>query len=406
MPNNKIDEKNINEVLERGVELFFPKKEELAKLLMSGKKLRIYCGFDPSAPSLHIGNAVLIKKLGDFQKLGHQVIFLVGDFTGMIGDPTDKLATRKKLTREEVEANAKNYQKQAAAYIDFDGDNPAELRYNSEWSDPLTFKDLIELSSNFTVQQMIQRDMFQERIREEKPIHLHEFLYPLAQGYDSVMLDVDLEIGGNDQMFNMLCGRDLMKALKNKEKHVLTMKLLADDKGAKMSKSEGNVVWLDDAPENMYGKVMSWPDGLIGIGFELCADIPFADAQDIYKQLADDQANPRDLKMKLAFEITKINHGEEKAQAAQEYFIKTIQKKELPNEVRSEKVEVRSINIVDLLTKIKMASSKGDARRLIQQKGIRVNGEVVEDENALIDIKDEGIILQRGKHQFIKVIYK
>ncbi len=406
MPNNKIDEKNINEVLERGVELFFPKKEELAKLLMSGKKLRIYCGFDPSAPSLHIGNAVLIKKLGDFQKLGHQVIFLVGDFTGMIGDPTDKLATRKKLTREEVEANAKNYQKQAAAYIDFDGDNPAELRYNSEWSDPLTFKDLIELSSNFTVQQMIQRDMFQERIREEKPIHLHEFLYPLAQGYDSVMLDVDLEIGGNDQMFNMLCGRDLMKALKNKEKHVLTMKLLADDKGAKMSKSEGNVVWLDDAPENMYGKVMSWPDGLIGIGFELCADIPFADAQDIYKQLADDQANPRDLKMKLAFEITKINHGEEKAQAAQEYFIKTIQKKELPNEVRSEKVEVRSINIVDLLTKIKMASSKGDARRLIQQKGIRVNGEVVEDENALIDIEDEGIILQRGKHQFIKVIYK
>jgi tyrosyl-tRNA synthetase len=369
-------------------------------------KLLKNCGFDPSAPSLHIGNAVLIKKLSEFQKLGHQVIFLIGDFTGMIGDPTDKLATRKKMSRNDVLRNAQNYKKQASAYLDFAGDNPAELRHNSEWSDKITFKDLIEISSNFTVQQMIQRDMFQERIKEGKPIHFHEFLYPLAQGYDSVALDVDLEIGGNDQMFNMLCGRDLIKAVKNKEKLVLTMKLLADDKGAKMSKSEGNVVWLDDSPENMYGKVMSWPDGLIGIGFELCTNVPFDEMEKIHKELKKNRINPRDLKMKLAYEITKINHGKGRADEAQEYFVKTIQKKELPQEVRSEKLEVRIINIIDLLIKVKLASSKSEARRLIKQKGIKVDGTVILNENKKIDIKDGGIILQRGKHQFVKVVYE
>jgi len=230
---SKEQEQEIDEILTRGVEKIYPSKEELKKSLMSGKKIRLYCGYDPTAKSLHIGNAISINKLGQFQKLGHEVIFLIGDFTGMIGDPTDKSATRNKLTREDTLRNSENYKKQASGYLKFDGENPAIVRYNSEWSDKLTFKDLIGLSSNFTVQQMLERDMFEKRIKEEKPVYLHEFLYPLAQGYDSVAMDVDLEIGGNDQMFNMLAGRDLMKAIKGKEKFVLTMKILARTRMAK-----------------------------------------------------------------------------------------------------------------------------------------------------------------------------
>ena len=270
------DEKLIDEVLSRGVEQVFPDKEMLKKKLMSGERIRLYCGYDPSAPALHIGNAATISKLSQFQKLGHEVIFLVGDFTGMIGDPTDKGATRKKLTRVEVLENAKDYQEQAGGYLKFDGENPARVMYNSEWSDKLTYRELIELSSNFTVQQMLARDMFQKRLADEKPIYLHEFLYPLAQGYDSVAMDVDLEVGGNDQMFNMLCGRTLQKNINNKEKFVLTLKLLADETGKKMGKTEGNAVFLNQTPEDMYGAVMSWTDGTIVPGFEMVTDVsPF-----------------------------------------------------------------------------------------------------------------------------------
>ena len=269
MPKPITDEKQVDELLDRGVEIIYPNRKELKEKLMKGDRIRLYCGFDPSAPSLHIGNAIAINKLAQFQALGHEVIFLIGDFTGMIGDPTDKSSARVKLTREEVEKNCEAYKEQAGVYLDFEGKNPAQVKYNSEWSDKMTFRDLIEVSSNFTVQQMIQRDMFQKRLEEEKPIYLHEFLYPLAQGYDSVAMDVDLELGGNDQMFNMMAGRDLMKAMGMKDKFVLTLKLLADETGKKMGKSEGNAVFLDQTPENMYGAIMSWTDGVIAIGFEV-----------------------------------------------------------------------------------------------------------------------------------------
>ena len=400
------DKEKINEVLTRGVEQIFPDKESFAKVLASGKRISLYCGFDPSAPSLHIGNAILINKLAQFQALGHEVIFLIGDFTGMIGDPTDKRATRKKMTREEVLANSKFYKKQASVYLKFDGTNPAKVLYNSEWGDKVTFKDLIEITANFTVQQMIQRDMFQERLKQEKPIHLHEFLYPVAQAYDSVAMDVDLEIGGNDQMFNMLCGRDLMKAMKNKEKFVLTTKLLVDPTGKKMGKSEGNIVSMDETANNMYGQIMSWPDGLIAPGFELCTQIPMAEVKAIDKQLADDKINPRDLKMKLAYEITRIIHGENAAQEARQYFVKTVQKKEVPDEVRSKKLEARSMNIVELLVELELANSKSEARRLIKQGGIRVNGEAVDDIDKKIKLDKKGILLQRGKRQFVRVLSK
>jgi len=396
------DEKSVEEFLQKGVAEIFPGKEALKKRMMMDKPMTVYCGFDPSAASLHIGNAILLNKLGQLQQLGHRVIFLIGDFTGMIGDPTDKSATRKKLTREEVLANAKNYKQQASGYLHFEGENPAQIRYNSEWSDKMTFRDLIELSSNFTVQQMIQRDMFKKRMEEEKPIYLHEFLYPLAQGYDSVAMDVDLEIGGNDQMFNMLCGRDLMQVLKKKEKFVLTMKLLADDSGKKMGKSEGNAVFLDQTPEDMYGRVMSWADGVLGVAFELCTDLPMAEVQAVYQELKDPSTNPRDIKMRLAFAIVRMNHGQKEAQKAQDYFIKTIQKKEVPEDIKTVILKQGDF-LTDVLVAEGLAASKGDARRKIQQGGVKLDETVVSDSQLKVEVSFQGKILKVGKREFRKI---
>jgi len=399
------DKNKIEEVLTRGVENIYPNREALEKVLLSGKKIRLYCGFDPNAPALHIGNAISLMKLGQFQALGHEIIFLIGDFTGMIGDPTDKTAARKKLTRKEVLANAKNYKKQASAYIKFNGANPAEIMYNGKWLDKLSFKDLIEVTSNFTAQQMFARDMFQERIKAEKPIYLHEFLYPVAQAYDSVAMDVDLEVGGNDQTFNMLCGRDLMKAMKNKEKFVLTMKLLVDSSGKKMGKTEGNIVNLDETPENMYGQVMSWSDGVIEAGLELCTNLRLEEIIYMIGQIKKGE-NPRDKKMRLAYEITKINYGEKKAKAAEEFFVKTVQKKEVPEEVVNYNLPIANWKLADLLVEVKLAASKGEVRRLIEQGGIKVDGGAIKDINKEINITEKGVLLQRGKRGFVRVILK
>jgi tyrosyl-tRNA synthetase len=402
MANIITDEKSIDEVLSRGVENIFPSKEELKKVLMSGKRIRLYCGYDPTAESLHIGNAISINKLGQFQKLGHEVFFLIGDFTGMIGDPTDKSAARKKLTREEVIKNSENYQKQASGYLKFDGENPAKVLHNSEWQDKMTFKDLIELSSNFTVQQMIQRDMFQKRMEEEKPIYLHEFLYPLAQGYDSVAMDVDLEIGGNDQMFNMLCGRDLQKTINNKEKFVLTVKLLADETGKKMGKTEGNVINLNVSPNDMFGQVMAWSDGLIFPGFELATNIPENVLAKIKEKMTNSETNPRDLKIQLAYEITKINHGEEKAKEAKEYFEKTFSKKEVPEDIAEIKVEENN-KLIDILVANKLALSNSDARRKIEQGGVEIDGNKIEDFKTVLTSEYDGKVMKVGKKDFAKI---
>ena len=407
------DKKLVKELLTRGVEKIYPNYESLEKKLISGARIRLYCGYDPTAPSLHIGNAISLNKLAQFQALGHEVIFLIGDFTGLIGDPTDKKTARQKMTRAEVLANAAHYQEQASAYLKFDGDNPAKLMYNSTWNDKLTFRDLIELSSNFTVQQMISRDMFQERLKEAKPIYLHEFLYPLAQAYDSVVLEVDLEIGGNDQMFNMMCGRDLLRALKNKEKSVLTMKLLADENGKKMGKSEGNVVFLNETANNMYGQIMSWPDGTIISGFELCTNIPLAEVRKIEAELKKGEANPRDFKMKLAREITSLNRGQAAAAKAQENFIKTIQKKEIPAEMEVYSVKKKQNTLVDLLVETKLVKSKTEARQKIEEGAIKIkieSGETDREEMQVIkDVKYEidfsgvkSVIIQKGKFNFVR----
>ncbi|MBU1176836.1 MAG: tyrosine--tRNA ligase [Patescibacteria group bacterium] len=395
-------EQKIQEVLTRGVENIYPNKESFEKLLKSGKKIRLYCGFDPTAPSLHIGSAVQIRKLAQFQKLGHEVIFLIGDFTGMIGDPTDKSETRPILTREQLFKNSESYTKQAGRILDFSGENPAKIMYNSEWNDKLSFVDLIKLASNFTVQQLLVRDMFQERIKQNKPIYLHEFLYPLGQAYDSVAMDVDLEIGGNDQMFNMLCGRDLIKAVSNKEKFVLTTKLLTDPKGDKMGKTTGNMVVLDEKPNEMFGQIMSWTDGLIIPGLELCTDIPMEEINQIEQDIKEDKLNPRDAKAKLAKEIVSIHHSKKEAEQAEKEFEKVFKEKEKPADMEVYKVSESKVGIIDILFDSKLVSSKGEAKRLIEQGGVKVDDKKIEDCNQKIAIKDK-MVIQAGKRKFIQI---
>ena len=403
-----IGSEKIKEVLGRGVEKIYPSREELERLLMSGKKIRLYCGYDPTAPSLHIGHAITLRKLSQFQNLGHEVIMLLGDFTGMIGDPSDKTAARKRLTRKEVKENLKNYKKQASRILNFSGPNKAKILYNSRWNDKLRFAELIDLASNFTVQQITIRDMFQERIKNNKPIYLHEFLYPLTQAYDSVAMDVDLEIGGNDQTFNMLCGRDLMKILKNKEKFVLTTKLLKDPTGKKMGKTEGNMINLDEESSEMYGKIMSWPDSLIIPGFELCTDISISEIKNIKNQINHNSMNPRDAKAKLAFEIVKIHHGEMIAKKAQQEFDRIFKEKKEPSEMSIYKL-IEPINILTLLFEKGLVVSKGEAKRLIKQGAVEENGRVINNYYELISPKtkeDGGTIIRVGSRKFIKLIKK
>jgi tyrosyl-tRNA synthetase len=395
-------ENKIKEALTRGVENIYPSRQALEKKLNSGQKIRLYCGFDPTAPTLHIGNAIQIRKLAQFQELGHEVIFLIGDFTGMIGDPSDKTTTRKKMTREEVLKNAKNYKKQASKILKFSGKNPAKILYNSQWNDKLSFVDLIELTSHFTVQQMLARDMFQKRVKQKKPIYLHEFLYPVAQSYDSVAMGVDLEVGGNDQTFNMLCGRDLIKAVKGKEKFVLTTKLLVDPSGQKMGKTEGKMVSLDTWPAEMFGQIMSWSDEVIGLGLELCTDLPMEEVNQINQQIKQGKINPRDAKAKLAREIVAIHHSQKAALEAEKEFNRVFKEKEKPSQMSTFKLTAKKYSILDLLTQTKLAPSKSEAKRLIEQGGVKIDKQVIKNWQKEIAVKD-GLIIQVGKRKFIRL---
>lgn len=383
----------IKEVLERGVENIYPSREKFEQALKSGRQLKIYNGIDPTGPSLHLGHGVVLIKLRQLQDLGHKIILLIGDFTGMIGDPTDKTAARQKLTRKQVLENCKNYKNQAGKILDI---KKTEVKYNSKWLGRLKFAEILELAARFTVPRLLERDMFQERIKEGKTVSLHEFLYPLMQAYDSVVMDVDVEIGGNDQTFNMLAGRDLMKELKNKEKFVLTTKLLVDPTGKKMGKTEGNMITLEDAPEKMYGRVMSWPDTLMPLGFEICTRTPMGEVKKILA------GNPRDAKMKLAFEIVKIYHSEKGAKKAEEHFVNLFQKKETPEEIEVWEPNLMKLRPIDILVESGLCVSRGEARRVVRDLGMRINNKVIKDEGEKIELKS-GDIIQKGKRHFIKI---
>lgn len=383
----------INELLTRGVANIYPTREFLEKELTSGRQLTLYTGYDPTGPSLHIGHGITMLKLRQFQDLGHKIIMLIGDFTAMIGDPTDKSAARTRLTREEVLENCKKYQEQAASILNFSGENPVEVRYNNDWLGKMNFADVLELSSHFTVQQILERDMFEKRIAEEKPIFLHEFLYPLMQGYDSVAMNVDGEVGGNDQTFNMLAGRTLMKEIQQKEKFVLTVKLLADENGKKMGKSEGNMIALSDSPEDMFGKVMTWGDGVIRNSFELCTRLPMNEIEEIMKA-----ENPRDAKLKLAFTITEAFLGTAAAEQGRDYFAKTIQNKERPDEIPE--LAPSTYDIVTVLVEAGFVKSKSEAQREIEGGGVKINDVKVADYKTTVKAGD---VIQKGKRFFVTV---
>ncbi len=393
------DPKAIAQFLTRAVENVYPTREKLDELLKSGQRIRVYTGVDPTGPTLHLGHVIWLRKLAELQRLGHEVFLLIGDFTAMIGDPTDKSAVRKQLTRDDVLANCKLYKKQASRFLSFDGPNAASLKFNSAWLAKMSFGDVVELASHFTVQQMAERDMFERRMKEGKPVYLHEFLYPLMQGYDSVVMDVDLEVGGNDQTFNMLAGRALLREMKNKEKFVLTTKLLTDPTGTKMGKSEGNMVSLLDTPEDMYGKVMSWKDGMIIPGFELCTDVPDGEIADIRAAITDGE-NPVGYKRRLAEEIVSLLTGGKAASKAAEHFDRVHKAHETPEEVPELKA-TKGMTLVDALVDAKLVSSKSDARRQIEQGGVRVNEEVLKDPSA--DVA-KGDLIQKGKRHFVKLV--
>ena len=396
------DKEKVNNLLERGVENIFV-KESLEKKLLSGKKLKVYLGIDPTGPTLHMGHAIPLMKLKQFQDLGHEVILLMGDFTAMIGDPTDKMATRKQLTHKEVMGNLKKYKKQAEKFLKFTGANKAQFKFNSKWLSKMKFEDVLKLASNVTVDQMLKRDMFARRNEEGKPIFIHEFMYPLMQGYDSVAMDVDVEVGGNDQTFNMLMGRDLSSILLKKDKSVIAMKLLEDNTGKKMGKTEGNMVSFEDSYLDVYGKVMSWNDSLILKGFELCTDIPMSQIKDFEKKIADGM-NPKDFKMGLAYEIVKIYHGEKKAKEAEINFVNTFSKKEIPDEMEEIKGSVGE-SLVDVLINKNVLTSKGEWRRLVEQNAIHD----LENDTRITDVNfkvEKELTLKIGKKRFIKIIVK
>ncbi|TSC56093.1 MAG: Tyrosyl-tRNA synthetase [Parcubacteria group bacterium Greene1014_20] len=392
----------IEQVLTRGVEKIFPAHDFLAARLAEGKILTLYAGFDPTGPTLHLGHVIQLQKLADFQKLGHKVIFLIGSFTAMIGDPSDKAATRTQLTKEQVVANAMHYREEASKFLDFSGHNPAEIRYNGDWLSKLNFEDVLKLASNFTAQQMMERDMFQKRMEEAKPIYLHEFFYPLMQGYDSVAMDVDGEIGGNDQTFNMLVGRDLMKIFKGKEKFIVALRILTDSDGKKMGKTEGNMVSLLDNPKDMFGKVMSWPDGMIVPALELCTRMPMEEVRQMETDMKKG-ANPRDSKIRLAHELVRQYYGMAEADRAEAEFKSMFSQGHKPTEMDVFHVGKPSIGIVDLLVTSRLAASKAEAKRLIEQKGVKIDDRVIETKEELIEIPKSGVVLQKGKIHFLSV---
>ncbi|MDD4561086.1 tyrosine--tRNA ligase [Candidatus Dojkabacteria bacterium] len=393
----KTDKEIIERILTKGVEQILPSKEALRKLLESGKRIRIYQGFDPTANSLHIGHAAHLHKLEDFRELGHDVICVIGDFTARIGDP-DKKSVRKPLTKEDVEENMQSFKEQIGKILDIDNkENPVQFRYNSEWLEELKFADILELASNFSVQQMLKRDMFQKRIEENRPIYIHEFMYPIMQAYDSVVLDTDIQLGGNDQLFNILAGRHLMSMLKNKEKIVMTGKLLTASDGTKMGKTEGNMIRMDDTPENIYGKIMAFNDDSILSAFEI---LTFATMDEVkkYQERLDSGENAMNLKKELAFRVTSEITSEKEAERAQKYFESIFQKKEQEVEIPLKKIGEEEIALNELLVKINFAVSKSEAKRLVEQGAVKINDKKATEFNQILAIKNsQPIILKVGK---------
>lgn len=397
-------ESKIEEILTRGVDEVI-KREHLKKRLLEGEKLRIKFGIDPTSPDLHLGHSVPLRKLKQFQELGHQIIFLIGDFTAKIGDPSGRSETRKVLTDDQVKENMKDYEKQAAKILDM---KKVEVRYNSEWYKNKGAMFLFELTSKITVARAIERDDFKKRLKEDVDISVLEVIYPLMQGYDSVELNADVEIGGTDQKFNLLMGRKIQKRYGKKAQDIITVPLLEGMDGInKMSKSLGNYISLIETPNDMFSKIMSIPDGLIIKYFRLLTDVKEENIKKIKYDMRTSKLNPRDAKLDLAQEIVKIYHGEDEAKKAREYFIDTFSKRETPEDVTVVPSPAPEISIINYMIEAGLANSKSDARRKIEQGGVSINGEKVNSTGFMLSSEThDGGILKVGKIHFVRIKFK
>ncbi|HEX2960954.1 MAG TPA: tyrosine--tRNA ligase [Ignavibacteriales bacterium] len=405
---DKISFPPINEqmdLIRRGATEIIPEDELVKKLensLKKNKPLNVKLGCDPTRPDLHLGHSVVLRKLAQFQSLGHQAILIIGDFTGMIGDPTGRNTTRPPLTLEESRANGQSYLEQASKILNRE---KTKIVYNSQWLGKMTFEDVIKLASKYTVARMLERDDFTKRMKASEPISLHELLYPLAQAMDSVAIESDVELGGTDQKFNLLVGRDIQREFGMEPQVILTMPLLVGTDGVeKMSKSYGNYIGISEPAKDIFGKTLSIPDNLIYTYYELATNIPNAELKELEKFLETPGNNPRDAKRRLAKTIVAMYHDEEAAEGAEKEFDRIFVDKGLPDEIEEYKFDqgVNEIGILDLILTVKFAPSKQEARRLVLQGGVTVDGERVDDIAAVI-VLDKEKILKVGKRKFIKI---
>ncbi len=398
-------------IIKRGIEEIISEEELIKKLKKSRKEkrpLRVKQGFDPNAPDIHLGHTVGLRKMRQFQDLGHDVYFLIGDFTGMIGDPSGRIVTRKQLTEEEVKKNAETYKEQVFKIL-----NPEKtiIEFNSHWLGKLSFSEVLKICSKYTVARMLERDDFATRYKEEKPIGIHEFLYPLMQGYDSVALQADVELGGTDQKFNLLVGRIIQREYSQEPQVIITMPLLEGTDGVeKMSKSLNNYIGINESPQDIYGKVMSIPDNLMIRYFELVTNVPLNEIDKIKIDLENDNLHPREVKKRLAREIVQLYHGHSDSLIAEEEFEKVFKNKLYPEKIKElvlkkDNLKEGKIWITELIAISGLIDSKSEARRLIEQGGVRINGKKVSDPYLDLTVK-EGMILKIGKLNFIKLVLR
>jgi tyrosyl-tRNA synthetase len=399
-----MDIKKQLEIIKRGTVEIIEEKELIQKIEAAHKNkkpLIIKAGFDPTAPDIHLGHTVLLRKMRHFQDMGHKVVFLIGDYTGMIGDPSGTSKTRPRLTKEEVIENAKTYKKQVSKVLDA---SKLEVSFNSEWLSKMNAAQVAELMSKYSVQRMIERDDFLKRYTEHKPINMLEFLYPLLQGYDSVVLKADIELGGNDQKFNLLVGRDIQTSYGQAPQVIITMPILEGTDGvAKMSKSYGNYIGINESPKEMFGKVMSISDQLMWRYYELLTDFSMDEIGKMQADASNNMLNPRDAKARLAYEIVTMYHGRDQAKEAEREFVRVFKDKILPTDIPLYTVdEGRTSLLYNLLTDAKLTKSNSEARRLIKQSAVSVDNRKIHDENARIDLR-QGMIIQVGKRRIIKI---
>ncbi|TYP49825.1 tyrosine--tRNA ligase [Thermosediminibacter litoriperuensis] len=391
------------EILKHNASEIISEEELLNKLKRAyenKKPLRIKLGIDPTAPDVHLGHAVVLRKMRQFQDLGHEVILLIGDFTGMIGDPTGKSETRKQLSREEIMENARTYEEQVFKILDPD---KTRIKFNSEWLGRMSFEEVLKLASKYTVARMLEREDFSQRFKEGRPISIHEFFYPLMQGYDSVALEADVELGATEQKFNILMGRTLQREYGQEPQVAMLMPILVGIDGKrKMSKSLGNYIGINEPPDEMYGKVMSIPDKVMMEYYRLATDIHPERINRIEKGIKEGKINPRDAKMMLAREIVKLYHGDEEARKAEENFVRVFQKSDLPGEIPEFKVDTDRVWLPRLMALAGLCSSNSEALRMIKQGAVKVNGEKILD---ALDIEiSSPVVIQVGKRKFVKVV--